>query len=231
MTTTDQMARFARYLAGTSVRGRTADQVTDILREAILDGVLPPSSWLREEQLAEELAVSRTPVREALRRLAVEGLTVRNAHQGTVVAPMTMEDILAVYVVRESLEALAARLAALRRTPELAERLEKILAKMERSAGKSAIGELVKANVELHRAIRQASGNSYLERFLTQVEHAVRRLERSTYEVPGRVEETMKEHRAIVDAIVAGDAAGAEKLALKHMRTAREVRTRMLLGG
>src|ERR1700753_2242511 len=105
----------SRYLAAQPQRGSASDAVTNALREAILDGTIAESTWLREEDLARELSVSRTPVREALRRLSDERLTNRVANRGSIVAPMTLDEVLAVYVVRESLEGLAARTVAQRR--------------------------------------------------------------------------------------------------------------------
>ena len=93
-----------QYLEDVPRHGSTTDAVTEALREAILDGSLAPSTWLREDDLAQQLRVSRTPVREALRRLSDEQLTVRSAHRGSMVAPMSLDDILAVYAVREALE-------------------------------------------------------------------------------------------------------------------------------
>jgi DNA-binding GntR family transcriptional regulator len=221
--------RFGVDLKGGAAHGNTADRVTDVLREAILSGVIPASSWLREEELADELGVSRTPVREALRRLAIEELVVKTANQGTIVAPMTIEDVLAVYVVRERLEGIAARLAASRATPELIDGLRELQRRMAQSAARRETGELVRLNIEFHRLIRQAAGNRYLDRFLLQVEHAVRRFPQSTYAIPSRAEAAIAEHEAIVDAIANGDASLAEQRAIEHMREARELRTRMLL--
>src|SRR5258705_199033 len=96
-------------------RGSTTDHVTAALREAILDGLLPPATWLREQDVAAALEVSRTPVREALRQLADEQLVDRSTNRGAVVRAMGLDEVLAVYVVRASLEGLAARTASTRR--------------------------------------------------------------------------------------------------------------------
>lgn len=232
--------RGTRGLAGSAIfpggvgrwpRGQTVDSVTEVLREAILTGQLGPSTWLRETDIADELSVSRTPIREALRRLVAEGLVVKRPGQGTIVAPMSIEDVLAVYLVRESLEGLAARLAAGRSSPRVAAALSALIERMQDPQLANDLPQLVELNLELHRAIRDATGNSYLKRFLTQVEHAVRRLDRTTYELPGRIEESLAEHRGIVEAIIAADPQQAERLAVQHMRRAREIRTQMLLGG
>lgn len=222
-------SRFAKYYEGNPGYGKTADMVARTLREAILDGVLEPSSWLREAELARELSVSRTPVREALRRLSVEGLVVLAARQGAMVAPITIEDILKVYVVRENLEGLAARLAARQRVPQDLERMHEVLERMRRASAAGYPAEVARLNLEFHQSVRRAAYNQYLDRFLTQVEQEVRRFGRTTFAVPGRAEQTLEEHSRILAAIESGDAETAGKLAAEHMRSARKLRIRMLL--
>jgi DNA-binding GntR family transcriptional regulator len=209
------------------VYGNTTDAVTDALREEILSGTLAPNTWIREHDIAKRFSVSRTPIREAMRRLADEGLTQRSANQGTMVAPMSLDDILAVYAVRETLEGLAARSAAARRPDGLVEALSEIHQQMEGAQGD--IAKLAALNLRFHGILRDASNNSYLERFLTQVEYAVRRFGKSTYDTPGREQEALQEHYAIIEAIAAGDAATAEARAVEHMRRAREVRLSQML--
>lgn len=218
-----------KYFSGVPVRGRTSEAVTDALREAILDGALAPATWLREDEIADTFAVSRTPVRDALRRLADEGLAVKTAHQGTVVAPLSIEDILALYVVREDLEGVAARLAAGRCPPELLENLKSTHVKMQRTVKRNDPQRLAQLNLEFHRTLRLAAGNPYLDRFLLQVEQAVRRLPSTTFAEPGRTTDALAEHQAIIDAVGAGDAPGAEAAAKEHMRRAREIRVSVLL--
>lgn len=218
----------SRYLPVSHQRGQTTEAVTAALREAILDGALPPSTWLREDEVSHAFGVSRTPAREALRRLADEGLANKTANQGTVVAPLSLDDILALYVVREDLEGLAARLASFRRPPKIIAELEHCHARMV-AASEDPI-RLMQMNLAFHRLIRQAAGNPYLDRFLTQVEHAVRRLPVTTFAHPGRPQRALDEHAAIVDSIRTGDGAAAEAAARAHMRQAREIRLSMLLG-
>ena len=202
--------------------GSTTDAVVKALREEILSGRLAPNTWIREQTIAKRFAVSRTPVREAMRILSDEGLTIRSANQGTVVSPMSFDDILAVYAVRETLEGLAARTAALRRPSGLVERLTDVQNRMESASTDTT--ELAKLSLQFHALLREASDNTYLQRFLVQVEYAVRRFARTTFDVPGRVKEALDEHHAIIAAISAGDADEAEARAIEHMRRAREVR-------
>ncbi len=214
-------------IAPLRVHGSTTDDVTNALREAILDGSLPPSSWLREQDLAALLHVSRTPVREALRRLADEELVERSANRGCRVRAMSLDDVLAVYVVRESLESLAARTAAARRPEGLVGQLTDLHERMRQ--GEAPPSVLAGLNLEFHRAIRTATSNAYLERFLTQVEHAVRRFGHSSFENPARVAEILEEHEAIISAIADGDAERAERAASQHMRRARDARIERLV--
>jgi DNA-binding GntR family transcriptional regulator len=219
-----------QYLADAPEHGSTTDAVTTALREAILDGVLPPSSWLREDDLARELHVSRTPVREALRRLSDEQLTVRSAHRGTIVAQMSLDDILAVYAVRETLEGLAARMTATRQPHGVVEALVDVHTRMTDAVEAGDLPSARRLDWGFHRILRDGTGNPYLERFLTQVEHAVRRFGSSTLEATGRPQQVLQEHKGIIEAVAAGDADLAAERATDHSRRAREVRISRISG-
>ena len=225
----ESRSRLAGYMKGAPKHGQVSDTVFEILQEAILDGVLPPSSWLREKELAQELSVSRTPIREALRRLAVEGLVIITTHQGAMVVPLTMEDILEVYIVRETLEGLASRQAARHRTQEHLDQLAAILDEMSRVGSHGSPQKLATLNLEFHKVIRKAARNHFLDRFLTQIEHAVRRFGNTTYEFPEWATDSLEEHRQITEALRSGDPDTAEKLAVNHMRHARRLRIKLLL--
>jgi DNA-binding GntR family transcriptional regulator len=214
----------SRYLEAQPQRGSASDAVTNALREAILDGTIAESTWLREEDLARELSVSRTPVREALRRLADERLTNRVANRGSIVAPMTLDEVLAVYVVRESLEGLAARTVAQRRPAGAVEMLYDMHNQMIEHAARRDVEQLAALNLEFHGILRRQAANPYLDLFLTQVEQAVRRFRHSTLDKPERCEKALAEHLRIIEAIAAGDADGAQEAALVHMRNARQAR-------
>jgi DNA-binding GntR family transcriptional regulator len=219
-----------RYISSDLGYGSAAGAVTDALREAILDGVLAPGTWLREADLAAELGVSRTPVREAITRLHNEGLVSRTASSGAVVASLSLEDIIAVYAVRESLEATAARLVASIGNASLVDGLNDIHERMVRAVDKPNAGQkLAELNLLFHAEIREATGNAYLRRFLIEVEHAVRRFQRSGYDDPEHMRRTIDEHRRIIEAIAARDPDLAGTAAAEHMRSARQMRIRDLL--
>lgn len=217
------------YLSGRVVRGRTTEAVTDAMREAILDGQLPPSTWLRETEISRALGVSRTPVREALRRLSDEGLTIKTTHHGAVVTSLNVEDIIALYVVRENLEGLAARLAAGSCPPGLLGELAHVHEAMQASVVTGDFEAMAQLNLRWHRALRDAAANPYLSRFLEQVEHAIRRLPVSTFAEPGRAEDVLGEHEAIAVAIAERDGDTAEAMARAHVGRARSIRIATLM--
>jgi DNA-binding GntR family transcriptional regulator len=223
------IAESVRQYLHKSKRGSTTDAVTDALREAILDGVIAPSTWLREEDLASALAVSRTPVRESLRRLADEHLVSRIANRGSVVQPMTIDDVFSIYLIRSALEGLAVFTVTSRPPDGLLDRLLQI----QRAAAECAEnGDTVggnKLNLEFHRAIRRATANAYLVRFLDQVENMVRRSGVSTYADPDRVRKNLEEHQAIIEAMASGDPDLAQDAVTEHMRKAREARIKALI--
>jgi DNA-binding GntR family transcriptional regulator len=222
-------ASLEQFLVGETVRGRATEAATDALREAILTGYLKPGAWLREDEVATELRVSRTPVREAFRRLADEGLLVKTTHQGTVVAPISLEDILALYAVREHLEGASAKFAAQHRTPQLVAELEAVHRKMGEAADDPPT--MAAYNRAFHRIIYAAAQNPFLDRFMRQIEHAVRRLPTTTFLAPGRPDSVLEEHQAIIEGIAAGDQDLAMEAAMAHMRAARNVRVKMALHG
>lgn len=224
MTTPD----LARFLASSPERGRATELVTDALREAIVTGYLTPGTWLREDDVAKDLKVSRTPVREAVRRLADEQLVVKTAHQGTMVAGISFQDVLALYAVRVPLEGTVARFAAERRSDELVANLKRIQKEMAAASRRHDAEGMVLQNRLFHRAMSDATGNLYLQRFMLQIENAVRRLPSTTYSSPARQKSVLAEHDAIIAAIDKGDPDAAAEAATQHMSRAREVRLTLI---
>jgi DNA-binding GntR family transcriptional regulator len=216
-------------VGGALSRGSMPKAVADVLREAILDGLLAPGAWLREAEIARELQVSRTPIRDAFRMLAAEGLVNINANQGAVVSPMTGEDVIELYVMREVLEGLASRLAARRAARRCLEEFSVLIPEMKRVGEAGEIKQLSRLNFKFHEIVREGASNRYLDRTLSPIQNAARRFPDPTLGLPGRVKESIEEHVALADAISRGDAQAAEKLAVEHMRHLSELRIQMLL--
>ena len=225
----DQDAAIKRLFGRYAGQGSTADAIHDAVAEGILSRVLPPGWRLGEERLASLFSVSRTPVREALMRLESESLAARNRRSGLVVADVTAEQILEIYVIREALDGIAARQAAHFHSPVDIATLERI---NEALAAASAAGEyerMATLNVEFHTALARASRNEMLQRFVDQVHQAVRRFRRTTFSSPGRAAEAVKEHVAIIEAVKQQDERGAEEAARGHMQRALATRMAMEL--
>jgi DNA-binding GntR family transcriptional regulator len=211
-------------------RGSMPDAVADALREAILDGTLAPGTWLREAEVARKLQVSRTPVRDALRSLANESLVELNANQGAVVSPMNIDDIIELYVMRASLEALATGLAARRSAAACAAQFAQLIPQMRVAKAANERVELAELNHRFHEIVCDASGNRYLQRSLSHLQTASRRFPHHTLDLPGRPDQSLQEHLDIADAISRADVAEAERLAGAHIRHLSELRITMLLG-
>lgn len=210
---------------GMEARGtRRGEVVYNQLREGIRRGALRPGSRLRETEIARDLGVSRTPVREALKRLQAEGLVVFNQPRGLIVNELVQKQILELYAMREVLGGAAARFAG-----EQASRLEiddlQKLAHRQRSARTPE--EAADANRRLHEAIANAAHNEYLLRAMTVLSDALSLLGNTTYSVPGRMESGARENEQIVDAIARKDPDAAEATARAHIRAAGAIRLAM----
>jgi DNA-binding GntR family transcriptional regulator len=207
--------------------GTTAEAVYQALRQGIVHGTLAPGERLRSDALAGELRVSRTPVREALRKLEAEGL-VEQSGSRVFVRALSEQDLTELFYVREALEGMAARLAAENATPSEIEELRDLLDDMETARARGELGQLRQLTGEFHRLICRASHNNRLFRSLTALLDSVRRLQTSTLFGEGRAAQALQEHRDLLAAIAARDAERAETLARAHRRKTLELRKAML---
>lgn len=193
-----------------------------LLREAIIAGEFAPGDPLREAQLAKRCGVSRTPVREALRRLEHDGLL---CWQGSVLTVKRRgpEEILDIYTTRIVLEGTAAALAAERRTEHDIRELQWALQRAA-AAAPGDVAAMVDANTAFAHRIWQASRNESLIDLLERLRLHVGRYPATTLVVPGRWAESQANHRALVEAIAGRDAAAARASAERHFTQAREIR-------
>lgn len=192
------------------------------LRQYILDGQLRSGERLREVRLASLLGVSRTPVREAIKRLESEGFVSYAANRGAIVAELTPDQAIELYAVREILEGAAARFAAQHATEPEIQFIENLL-EAERKLGDDP-EERSKLNRQFHGTIYRMAHNRYLLDILTKSRDYMVLLHRTTYYASGRGESAYREHCAIVEAIKNRDAAAAEQAARLHIREAQRIR-------
>ncbi len=193
------------------------DLVFAAMREAILSGKLKPGERLMEVQLAEEMGVSRTPVREAIRKLELEGLVVMVPRKGAYVAGLTLKDVAEVFEIRSSLEGLAAALAADRITDEEVEALDNILKEISDAVAKGDIDKVIKKDGEFHQILFSASRNSRLVQMINNLKEQIDRFRVQSFSNPVRLKNVLSEHKEIFDAIKQGNIENAEKLAKEHI--------------
>jgi DNA-binding GntR family transcriptional regulator len=190
------------------------------IRERIVAGALPRGARVHQQDLAVELGVSRTPVREALRRLSAEGLVEMRTNRGARVADLDRSGMRVAYEARLVIEPGAARFAAERRPPEPLRRMREALAR-QRRANADVHASFV-ANRDFHLALVAASGNQFLEQLAQLL--WVARIGEAIYEVQAETPERMRlaadEHEAILAAVEAGDARAAETLTRRHVAAA-----------
>ena len=193
------------------------DHVYTALRERILSGDLPRASKLRQVSLAEEMGVSRTPLREALRRLAAEGLVDFSPNRGATVSELDFGDMRHAWAARVALEPGAARLAAERRDPDGIAAMREAIADQRSADGER--GQSFSANRAFHLALAAASGNPHLTRFAEML--WVPRIGVPIYAAqaaePAGPSAWADEHERIADAIERGDADAAERLTRAHV--------------
>jgi len=217
--------------------------VYESLREAILQGRLKPGERLMEIQLAEELGVSRTPVREAIRKLELEGLLVMAYRKGVYVSDVKAKDIIDILEIRAVLEGLAAGLAAERITAEELEEIELILHQHKYNINFSPnflegdnqgrdfslpadyerdLAHMVEMDTKFHDLIYRASRNKRLEQIITLLKTQIQHFRATSLAQPGRTRIATEEHKKILEAISERNVSLAQELAQKHIENAEE---------
>lgn len=196
------------------------------LRDAIWEGRFAPNERIPEEEIARSLGVSRTPVREALRRLQERGLLTVGAGRTLVVAELSKAQVFELYAMREILEGSAARFAAQHASETEIDILQHLLGEFDKHRNDPRA--LVSLNRRFHGAICEAAHNRYLIQTLDGMHDSLALLHSNTFRVPNRREQSDAEHRRIVQAIKRRDPDAAEKAAREHVRQAQRTRFAML---
>ncbi len=213
-----------RYVAATRLENRTLrEQVADHLREEILSSRLAPGVELSEVALARSLGISRGPLREALGQLAAEGLVTIVPRRGAVVKRLTRQEFIDAYQVREALESLAIKLAVPRLTEREKGELHGMAEQMERAAAKGDADRFFELNRQFHARLVHASGNSKLEEVHSQLVAQMGRLMKQSVQLRGGIEQSAAEHRAILEAVDAGDPERAAQLLEDHIEVPQRV--------
>jgi DNA-binding GntR family transcriptional regulator len=198
-----------------------ADRAYTRLRDAILANELRPGTPLSVPELARQMRISRSPAREAVQRLIYEGLAVHVPFRGAVVAVVDPDDIRELYLVRELLEGLAARLATERIDAAQLAELKAVLAEHERVVACGDERAHVELNMAYHRKIREIGGNAHLNAVLHQVHGKAHLAIHQLWRGPDAARLAVEEHRSILDAIEAHDPDAADRAARAHIAALR----------
>lgn len=198
------------------------DVVVESIRQAIISGQFPPGMRLMELQLAEEMGVSRTPVREAIRKMELEGLVVMIPRRGAYVADISIKDINEVYEVRTALDVLSAGLAAERIDKSEIQEMRELLAEEAALVEAKDYPRIIDNDTAFHDVIYRASGNTRCMNIISNLREQITAIRGRSMPYPGRVEIMLKEHRAIFDAIAAGKVEKAQEAVRTHMENAEQ---------
>jgi DNA-binding GntR family transcriptional regulator len=206
----------------------TRELVLDKLREAILSGRFQPGQRLIERELVEQLGVSRTPIREALRKLELEGLVITVPYKGPVVTLPTPEDARELYEVRAALEGQATALLAARAQPQDLEQLEAHVRAAEEAVRAGDVRAVLAANNAFHDELARRCGNSLLESLINNLRNRIILLRVESLSLPGRPPRSVAEHREVLGHVRAHDPEGARRSMEAHILRAWEAARQQL---
>ena len=195
-----------------------SQRVYEHLRGEILANRLAPGTELSEVALSRELEISRGPIREALSRLAAEGLVTMRPRRRAEVRSLTTQELIDAYQVREALEVMAVRLAIPRISEADLARLEDLIDQMAGHASRRAVADFFAANVAFHETLCELSGNDKLREMHHRLEGEIGRFQDRTLALRGSLDGSLTEHRAILAAIRLRDADKAAQLTADHIR-------------
>ncbi|MGU3497041.1 GntR family transcriptional regulator [Xanthobacteraceae bacterium A53D] len=204
--------------------------VEDKMRSAIASGLFKPGQRLVERELCELIGVGRTSVREALRQLEAEGLVQTIPHRGPIVSTISPDEARQLYEIRALLEGYAGRQFAEHGSPEAVARLKAAAADLNEAAKSRDRSRLIGAKTHFYKVLMEGAGNVFAAQFLTSLHNRITLLRFTSMTQEGRLTQSMREIRAIVDAIAAGDGPAAEASCRRHIEEAAKVALGVLGG-
>lgn len=196
-------------------------EVAERLRERIFSHELQPGTWVDEQALAEQYGISRTPLREALKVLASEGLVTLKPRRGCYVTEISDRDLDEIFTVMAMLEGECARASAKRASESDLARLQSIHADLEQAAGRQDIDRFFEANQAFHQAVQQIADNRWLLHVIEDLRKVIKLSRHHSLFSEGRLEQALAEHREILDALLERDADAAEARMRDHIRSGR----------
>lgn len=202
-------------------------EVAERLRQRIFSHELPPGSWVDEQALADDYGISRTPLREALKVLASEGLVTLKPRRGCYVTEISERDLDEIFNVMALLEGQCARLTAQKATDADLDRLREIHAKLEKAAHDEKIGAFFDANQAFHQALQELADNRWLLHVIEDLRKVIKLSRHHSLFSEGRLEQSLAEHRDLLAALADRDADRAELLMRTHINSGRAALVRI----
>ncbi len=198
------------------------NKIFNKIREDIIEGRYKDGESLVEKKLAEEFGVSRTPIREVVRQLELDGLVESVPNRGVFVIGITQEDIKDIYEIRILVEGLAAKWAAKRINAEELKALNNACELMEFYTAKGDIEQIARYNTEFHEIIFEAARSKFLKKTLKNMQSYIQWARLTSLKTQGRAEKALAEHKAILEAFRNGDSSQAEMRIIEHVTNSSE---------
>jgi DNA-binding GntR family transcriptional regulator len=198
------------------------------LRLLLVEGKIAPGSKLNERELAESLSVSRTPIREAIRRLAADGLVELIANRGAIAVQLSLEDVIHTFNVIADLEGFSGELAANNISDAALSELEALQYEMMASYARRDLSSYYKLNLRIHHLINQAANNPVLAQLFSQVNARIEALRFRSNQDGVKWEKAVEEHQEMLDALKVRDSVRMRRIMIKHVQNKRDVVVQLL---
>ena len=193
-------------------------EVADLLREKIFNHELSPGSWIDEQQLTQLFGISRTPLREAIKVLASEGLITMKIRRGAYVTEVDITEIGQIFEVIALLEGQGVKKVAQHATDQELEILDSIHLKLEKAAADRDIDKFFELNQEFHDKVQEIGGNRWMRKVISDLRQVLKLQRRNSLTKMGRLEQSLKEHRQILSAIISRKGDLAQELMINHLK-------------
>ena len=193
------------------------EEVAERLREQIFAHQMAPGSWVDEQSLALQLGISRTPMREAIKVLAAEGLITMHMNRGAYVTEVDRRDLEQIFTVLSLLEGQAAKETALKVTEDQLTELDNLHHRLEKAAADRDLDQFFEINVKFHELIQDIAGNRWMNNTIADLRKVLKLQRRDSLNRTGRMQNSVIEHRQILEAILKGDPIAAEAAMRKHL--------------
>lgn len=198
------------------------EEVAERLRDRIFSHEMPPGSWIDEQSIAEEFGISRTPMREAIKVLAAEGLITMKMRRGAYVTEVSKSDLEQIFTVIALLESQACKEVAVKATDKDLSALDSIHLKLEKAAADRDIDGFFSINQDFHDKIQDIAGNKWMTHVISDLRKVLKLQRRDSLSKRGRLEQSLVEHRNILSALLARNPELAASLMKKHMNQGKE---------